>query len=105
MDMDVDETSAPNEGKPVLVILVGAPGSGKSTFCEEVIGSSARPWLRVCQDTIGNGKAGSKAQCLSSATRALKDGKSVFIDRCNLDREQRSEFIKEICRVEKLLQL
>lgn len=94
MDMDVDETSAPNEGKPVLVILVGAPGSGKSTFCEEVIGSSARPWLRVCQDTIGNGKAGSKAQCLSSATRALKDGKSVFIDRCNLDREQRSEFIK-----------
>jgi len=24
----------------------------------------------------------------------LKDGKSVFIDRCNLDREQRSEFIK-----------
>ena len=25
---------------------------------------------------------------------ALKDGKSVFIDRCNLDREQRAEFVK-----------
>lgn len=24
----------------------------------------------------------------------MKDGKSVFIDRCNLDREQRSEFVK-----------
>ncbi|KAL2337721.1 hypothetical protein Fmac_012167 [Flemingia macrophylla] len=94
MDMDVDETSAPKEGKPVLVILVGAPGSGKSTFCEEVIGASSRPWVRVCQDTIGNGKAGSKAQCLSCAIIALKDGKSVFIDRCNLNREQRSEFIK-----------
>ncbi|KAG5060395.1 hypothetical protein JHK87_001424 [Glycine soja] len=94
MDMDVEEASAPKERKPVLVILVGAPGSGKSTFCEEVMGSSTRPWVRVCQDTIGNGKAGNKAQCLSSATRALKDGKSVFIDRCNLDREQRSEFIK-----------
>ncbi|XP_047148774.1 transcription factor bHLH140 isoform X2 [Vigna umbellata] len=92
--MDVDETSAPREGKPVMVILVGAPGSGKSTFGEDVMRSSTRHWVRVCQDTIGNGKAGTKAQCLSSATSALKDGKSVFIDRCNLDREQRSEFIK-----------
>ena len=46
------------------------------------------------QDTIGNGKAGTKAQCLKSAASALKDGKSVFIDRCNLDREQRAEFVK-----------
>ncbi|OIW01556.1 hypothetical protein TanjilG_10838 [Lupinus angustifolius] len=56
--------------------------------------SSTRPWVRVCQDTIGNGKAGTKAQCLSSADRALKGGKSVFIDRCNLEKVQRSEFIK-----------
>ncbi|XP_019097206.1 PREDICTED: transcription factor bHLH140-like [Camelina sativa] len=28
------------------------------------------------------------------ATSSLKEGKSVFIDRCNLDREQRSEFVK-----------
>ncbi|XP_057742935.1 transcription factor bHLH140 isoform X1 [Arachis stenosperma] len=94
MDMDVDGASRPKEGKAILVILVGAPGSGKSTFCEEVMRSSTRPWIRVCQDTIGNGKAGSKAQCLSSAASALKDHKSVFIDRCNLDREQRSEFVK-----------
>jgi aprataxin len=46
------------------------------------------------QDTIGGGKSGTKAQCLKSATSALKDGKSVFIDRCNLDREQRAEFVK-----------
>ncbi|CAK8569770.1 unnamed protein product [Lathyrus sativus] len=95
MDMDLDQTSHHNkDGKPVLVILVGAPGSGKSTFCEDVMRSSSRSWVRVCQDTIGNGKAGNKAQCLSSAARALKDGKSVFIDRCNLNREQRSDFVK-----------
>lgn len=46
------------------------------------------------QDTIANGKAGTKAQCLKSASEALKDGKSAFIDRCNLDREQRADFVK-----------
>ncbi|KAK9123310.1 hypothetical protein Sjap_012912 [Stephania japonica] len=45
-------------------------------------------------DTIANGKAGTKAQCLKSAIDALKDGKSVFIDRCNLESEQRAEFVK-----------
>ena len=45
-------------------------------------------------DNIGNGKAGTKAQCLTSAASALNEGKSVFIDRCNLDREQRAEFVK-----------
>ncbi|KAL2484844.1 Transcription factor bHLH [Abeliophyllum distichum] len=52
-----------------------------------------RPWARICQDTITNGKAGTKIQCLTSAGSAFMDGKSVFIDRCNLDREQRVDFL------------
>ncbi|KAF3448120.1 hypothetical protein FNV43_RR08831 [Rhamnella rubrinervis] len=105
MDMEIDDdTSRPKgsimfegreeKGKPIMVIMVGAPGSGKSTFCDQVMRLSTRPWIRVCQDTIGNGKAGTKAQCLKSAANALEDGKSVFIDRCNLDSEQRKEFVK-----------
>ncbi|KAB1224385.1 hypothetical protein CJ030_MR2G019406 [Morella rubra] len=50
--------------------------------------------ILVILDTIGNGKSGTKGQCLKAAATALKDGKSVFIDRCNLDREQRAEFVK-----------
>lgn len=98
MDMDIDNKGEEQQkGKPVMVILVGAPGSGKSTFCEHVMGSSLRPWTRICQDTINNGKAGTKPQCLKRAAAALKEGKSVFIDRCNLDKEQRSDFVKLDC--------
>lgn len=55
--------------------------------------------IQICfffslQDIIGNGKAGTKTDCIKSATNALKEGKSVFIDRCNIDREQRADFLK-----------
>lgn len=45
--------------------------------------------LHYVQDIIGN-----KTQCLTLAAASLKDGKSVFIDRCNIDREQRADFMK-----------
>nr|XP_010937899.1 transcription factor bHLH140 isoform X2 [Elaeis guineensis] len=78
----------------LVVILVGPPGSGKTTFCNDVMSSTRRCWVRICQDTIASGKAGTKSQCLKSAADALKDGKSVFIDRCNLERDQRADFLK-----------
>ncbi|KAK4483796.1 hypothetical protein RD792_011000 [Penstemon davidsonii] len=82
------------ETKAIVVILMGLPGSGKSTFCDHVMRSSSRPWARICQDTINNGKSGTKLQCLSSATSALKEGKSVLVDRCNINKEQRVDFLK-----------
>ncbi|KAJ0228903.1 Transcription factor bHLH140 [Hirschfeldia incana] len=95
MEMEMEtEVSSGEKKKGIVVVLIGPPGSGKSTFCDSVMKSPQRPWSRICQDIISNGKAGSKAQCLKSALESLKEGKSVFIDRCNLDREQRSEFIK-----------
>ncbi|XP_071722926.1 transcription factor bHLH140 [Rutidosis leptorrhynchoides] len=93
-DEIIESKDEENKSKPIVVILIGAPGSGKSTFCDHVMKVSTRPWVRVCQDIIGNGKAGTKAQCLSMSTTALKDGKSILIDRCNLDKEQRADFVK-----------
>ncbi|VFQ71192.1 unnamed protein product [Cuscuta campestris] len=102
MEMDIDQDANSGgrsraDGKSstaIMAMMVGAPGSGKSTFCDRVMSASSRHWVRVCQDTIGNGKTGTKAKCLTAATTALGQGKSVFIDRCNLDREQRADFMK-----------
>ncbi|KAJ8898942.1 hypothetical protein K2173_008440 [Erythroxylum novogranatense] len=101
MEMEIDGASdskpletGDDKPKLVVVILIGAPGSGKSTFCEQVMASSSRPWSRVCQDIINNGKAGTKQQCVKSVMGSLSEGKSVFVDRCNMDREQRAEFVK-----------
>ncbi|KAL7136199.1 hypothetical protein ABFS83_10G013200 [Erythranthe nasuta] len=98
--IEIDRGKAPSteekkEGKAIVLVLVGLPGSGKSTFCDEVVKVyRRRPWVRVCQDTINKGKAGTKIQCLSAATNALKEGKNVIIDRCNINREQRADFLK-----------
>ncbi|GMJ03245.1 APRATAXIN-like [Hibiscus trionum] len=100
-EMEIDGASKPKaceqekeKGKRIVALLVGAPASGKSTFCENVMRASSRPWVRICQDTINNGKSGSKPQCLKSAAASLKEGKSVFIDRCNLVKDQRVDFVK-----------
>lgn len=43
------------------------------------------------------GKKGTRVQCLRKAAAALAQGSSVVIDRCNIDRQQRVEFL-ELCR-------
>ncbi|MCO5551935.1 hypothetical protein L7F22_005442 [Adiantum nelumboides] len=77
----------------VIVMLVGLPGSGKSTFCSKLVQSNPSKWRRICQDTISNGKRGSKVQCLKAAEKALHQGFDVMIDRCNLRKEQRQDFL------------
>jgi DNA 3'-phosphatase len=73
---------------PILLLLCGVQGSGKSTFAQKLSG-----WIHLSQDTIANGKPGKREMVETAAARALQDGKCVIIDRMHLDPTQREYFV------------
>lgn len=75
----------------VVVILVGIPGSGKSTFSRKLV-EQAPNYVRVNQDTIKGGRRGSREQCIAAAREALSHSQNVIIDRCNVEASQRRDF-------------
>lgn len=74
---------------PLLLLLCGAQGSGKSTFCQKL----GNGWVALSQDTIRNGKAGTREQVEQAAQDALRGRQCVVIDRMHLDMTQREYFI------------
>jgi predicted kinase len=93
---------------PILLMLCGAQGSGKSTFCQHLLQEEndtdgdgddenikiSHHWVHLSQDTIRNGKAGKREHVEEAAKQALGAGKSVVIDRMHLDESQREHFVK-----------
>lgn len=76
----------------IVVILCGIPGCGKSTYARALV--SALPlayrkkWDVSNQDTLGT-----RQKVLAHASAALRAKKSVVIDRCNFDAEQRAHWV------------
>ena len=70
-----------------LVILVGSPGSGKSTFFEKHLAPLG--YHRVNQDILK-----SRDRCVEVATAHLKEGRSVSVDNTNADPPVRAVWIK-----------
>eukprot|EP00747_Dinoflagellata_sp_TGD_P077557 gnl/TRDRNA2_/TRDRNA2_159640_c1_seq1.p1 gnl/TRDRNA2_/TRDRNA2_159640_c1~~gnl/TRDRNA2_/TRDRNA2_159640_c1_seq1.p1 ORF type:complete len:786 (+),score=169.28 gnl/TRDRNA2_/TRDRNA2_159640_c1_seq1:70-2358(+) len=74
--------------KPKLVILVGLPGCGKSTFSEQLV-KSGNGWERICQDELG-----SRDSVENAIGMFAKDPqKRVLLDRCNELMADRKRFL------------
>lgn len=67
-----------------LIVLIGAPGSGKSTIAEKLFPNHAV----VRQDELKDKKA-----CVALCVRLLREGKSVVVDRQNPSQTERQLFI------------
>ena len=79
-------TQSANRKSPKILIVMGLPGSGKSTIANKL---AKVGWTRVNQDEMGNRKA-----VEASAKTALSKGLNVVVDRCNIDFEQRVHFLE-----------
>lgn len=66
-----------------VILLVGLPGSGKSSLCKDLIN-----YVRVNQDLLGN-----RNDCINAMKKALSEQKNVVIDRTNISKSQRKYFL------------
>ena len=76
----------------LLVVLVGIPGSGKSTFARTLLDgapAAGRRWRRISQDVLGT-----RQRCIKAAQKAVRSGENVLVDRCNFDAQQRSHWLQ-----------
>ena len=90
------------ENKLKVWLMVGAPGSGKSTYGKKMVADNPN-LLRFCPDEFramfgtGEGDQSVSAKAFE-ATRnamrdALKEGKNVLIDATNMSRKSRKDFV------------
>jgi len=94
--LDVISTSV-TPSTEIVLVLVGVPGCGKSTFARQIVESSPEgTWCIACQDVEGDRRK------VERLVTDVLDGKSdrgcigagrVIIDRCNFDAEQRRHWI------------
>lgn len=67
-----------------IILFVGSPGSGKTTF----FNNNLQNYEHINQDVLK-----SNIKCLKLAREALKEGKSIVVDRTHRDKESRKEYI------------
>ncbi len=76
---------------PKLIVLVGLPGSGKSTFSTYLI-SQIKSVIRVSQDDQG------KKACYDTMSKNISGTDLIIVDRCNLkvsDRKEWTGYLKQ----------
>ncbi|GBB83706.1 hypothetical protein RclHR1_01040011 [Rhizophagus clarus] len=82
-----NDTNEIDKPKQRILVCVGVPGSGKTTFSKKLC-QIDHIWVRVNQDDLGSRRA-----CEEILRAELKKGKNVIVDRCNFDKGQRKTWI------------
>lgn len=77
---------------PELVLFVGSPASGKSTYFDRHFHPAGYAWVN--QDTLKT-----RPKCLSTVEAALLEGKSVVVDNTNPSKEVRREYLDLVKRL------
>jgi len=73
---------------PFLLLMVGIPGSGKSTFAKSLEKAMPYKFVRINQDELGD-----RRRCEEMTRKTLANGQCPVIDRCNFDPHQRAHFV------------
>jgi len=88
IESDIDESESEKiiqeNDEQEIVLLVGPPSSGKSTFCSTYFPN----YTQVNMDILKT-----KAKCLKATREAIKLGKSVIVDNTNPSKKARAEYI------------
>lgn len=71
-----------------MLLLVGLPGSGKTTLACRLLEEWPDKFVRINQDELGT-----RRECERLTRDALSAGKCPVIDRCNFDKSQRQKFV------------
>lgn len=77
---------------PELVLFVGPPASGKSTYFARHFAPAQYAWVN--QDTLKT-----RPRCLGAVEAALLEGRSVVVDNTNPSREVRREYVELVRRL------
>mmetsp|Transcript_27832 Transcript_27832/g.42397 ORF Transcript_27832/g.42397 Transcript_27832/m.42397 type:complete len:277 (+) Transcript_27832:3-833(+) len=85
----IPPSSLQEEGEQFILILVGLPGSGKSTFARILEQAMPYKYARINQDKLKTRK-----RCVSKTKDALQKGLCPIIDRFNFDPSQRQTWIE-----------
>uniref|UniRef100_A0A2K5R513 Bifunctional polynucleotide phosphatase/kinase n=1 Tax=Cebus imitator TaxID=2715852 RepID=A0A2K5R513_CEBIM len=72
---------------PEVVVAVGFPGAGKSSFLKEHLVSAG--YVHVNRDTLGSWQ-----RCVTACEMALKQGKRVAVDNTNPDAPSRARYVQ-----------
>lgn len=91
---------------PTLNILIGPPGSGKSTYCKELAKSSKTPIIHLSSDAIRNELLGSEEDQSNNnivfetmqnrALEWLDKGYDVLYDATNIKRKNRISILEKL---------